>query len=158
MSGNQTLVDLDNAREEEQVQVMEQLLADDACPFCEEKLGKYHRQDILRTGKYWLLTKNQWPYENTKHHLLLIYRGHVVDLSEAEPAAGQELLEMAQWAQQQFNITGGGLVLRFGDTNFSAGSVQHLHAQLVQPDLAAENYQPVRIKLGKSPEKLKDYQ
>jgi len=34
--------------------------------------------------------------------------------------------------------------------------VAHLHAQLVMPDLADKDYQPVRIKIGKSVNQLKN--
>lgn len=147
-------VDLDNARKEDQRAVMEQIIQDDACPFCLENLRRYHTQPILKEGAYWLLTPNQWPYAHTKVHLLAIYKTHAEKLSDLDPAAGAELLELLQWAERELKVPGGGFVIRFGDTNHSAGSVVHLHAQFIQPDLNDPEYEPVRVKLGKRKEQL----
>ncbi len=147
-------VDLDNAREEEQFKVMEQIIQDDNCPFCLDNLTKYHKQPILKQGKFWVLTANQWPYEHTKVHLLAIYLQHIESLSEVDPASGVELFEMMQWAVQEYQVPGGAFAMRFGDTNYSAGSVVHLHAQFIQPNLEDPEYQPTRFKIGKRPEQL----
>ncbi len=143
-------VDLENARLDEQRQVMREIIDADHCPFCRENLEKYHKEPILREGEYWLVTKNQWPYNFTRVHLLFIYKTHVTHLPEMAPAAGQELIELAQWAQAEYDVPGGGLAMRFGDTDHSAGTVAHLHAQFLVPDLEAPGFQPVRIKIGKS--------
>jgi len=142
-------VDLDNARLDEQLQVMQEIIGADHCPFCLENLQKYHKQPILKDGQFWILTKNQWPYEHTKVHLLAIYKEHAVDLSELKPEAGTELLEMMQWAQTEYQVPGGAMAMRFGDTDYSAGTVAHMHVQFIMPDLESPGYEPVRIKVGK---------
>jgi len=142
-------VDLDNAREDEQKQVMKDIINADHCPFCLENLNKYHKQPIIKEGKYWLLTQNQWPYKHTRHHLLVIYKQHATDLSELDIESGKELLEFVAWAQKEFKISGGGFAMRFGDTNYSAGTINHIHVQFIQPDIKKPDFSPVRIKLGK---------
>jgi diadenosine tetraphosphate (Ap4A) HIT family hydrolase len=142
-------VDLDNARVDEQRQVMQEIIDADHCPFCSENLAKYHTQPILKEGKFWLVTTNQWPYTFTKLHLLFIHKNHITTLQEMDPAAGKELIELAQWAEAAYQVPGGGLAMRFGDTDYSAGTVAHLHAQFLVPDIEAEGYEPVRIKIGK---------
>lgn len=158
MSNNQTKstnqVDLDNSRLDEQREVMRQILADESCPFCLENIRKYHKQVISKDGKYWMLTPNQWPYKHTKVHFLAIYKKHAETLSEIDPESGNELLEMMQWVQKEYQVPGGGWAMRFGDTNYSGGTVNHIHVQFVQPDLDDPEYVPVRIKLGKNPELL----
>ena len=144
------VVDLDNFREPEQLKVMQQIAQEGSCPFCMEEFAKHQTEETLFDGKYWLLPYNRWPYKNTKVHLLAIYKEHAEHISEIDPAAGAELIEVFQWAASHFDVPGGGFVMRFGDTNYSAGSVQHLHAQFIQPDIDAVEYQPVRVKLGKS--------
>ncbi len=145
------VVDLENYRCDEQLALMKTIAESGECPFCMENFGQHQVDETLFDGTYWLLTYNRWPYKNTKVHLLAIYKEHAEDLHEVEPAAGQELIEIFQWAAAHFQVPGGGFVMRFGDTNFSAGSVQHLHAQFIQPDIEAKQYAPVRVKLGKSP-------
>ncbi len=144
-------IDIDNAREKDQVEVMEKIMANDECPFCLENLKKYHKQPILKEGKYWLLTANQWPYPNTRVHLLAIYTQHVEKLADLDPAAGEELIELMQWAEKEYEAEGGGWAMRFGDTDYSAGTVAHIHVQFLVPDIHAPNYneKPVKIKIGK---------
>lgn len=147
---NREFVDLDNARVTEQRQVMEQIIKDDNCPFCEAHLRKYHKEPILKEGKFWILTKNQWPYEHTKLHILAISKKHAEKLEELDPEAGRELFEFFQWTEKEYQVPGGGFAMRFGDTDYSAGTVNHLHAQFIEPDLADSSYEPVRFKIGKS--------
>lgn len=141
-------INLNSARLDEQTEVMEEIQADGACPFCQENLQRYHKKPILKNGKFWTVTYNQWPYENTKIHLLLIYKEHAVKLSELDPAAGSELIQIVQEFEKENNIAGGGVIIRFGDTDHSAGSVNHLHAQLIVPNIDNKNFIPVRVKLG----------
>lgn len=143
-------VDIGNARVDEQRDVMQQIITDGVCPFCRENLSEYHKLPILKETEHWLLTNNQWPYKHTKHHFLAIYKEHVEHLSGLEPQAGAELLELAQWLEAEHSFPGGGLVMRFGDTKHSAGTVLHIHAQLLVPDVDHPNYmeKPVRVKIG----------
>lgn len=151
---SQQYVDLDNARQQDQAQVMKDIIDAGHCPFCEQNLRRYHRQPIIKETRHWLLTPNQWPYEYTKYHWLAIYREHVTDLQSIEPIAGQELIELFAWLEKKYQLPGGGWCMRFGDSNYSAGSVNHIHAQFIIPDITVDGYQPVRVKLGKSPDKL----
>ena len=148
-------IDIDNARVSEQVAVMEQIMTAGECPFCLDNLHKYHRAPILKEGKYWIVTKNYWPYQNTKVHLLAIYKQHVENLAGLDPASGVELLELMAWAEKEFEAPGGGWAMRFGDTDYSAGTVAHIHAQFLVPDIHAPGYElkPVRFKIGKILEK-----
>lgn len=145
----QNFVDLDNARKDDQKQVMQNIISAGHCPFCMENLKKYHKQEILKDGKYWILTFNQWPYDFTKLHLLLILKEHAENLSDLDPKAGQEMIKFLAWAEKKFDVKGGGIGFRFGDTNYSAGTVKHLHAQFIVPDIDDPTFQPVKIKIGK---------
>ena len=148
-------INLDQARSDHQRSVMEQIQKDDVCPFCSENLSKYHKNPILKEGKYWLLTKNQWPYENVKHQLLAIHKTHIEHISELEPAAGSELIELFAWATKEFNIPGGAVAIRFGSNpelgNYGS-SVLHLHAHLIEPDLANPAGEKIKFKIGQPKE------
>lgn len=148
-------VNVNNARKDEQIEVMQKIAAEGHCPFCEENLRLYHQQPILKEGHFWLVTLNQWPYEHTKHHLLLIYRQHATCLADLDPAAGEELFTFARELEKEYQIAGGGLAMRFGDTDYSAGTVNHVHVQLIATDAMAKDFEPVRIKLGLQWEKRK---
>lgn len=131
---------MDNIRREDQKKVMDEIAEQKHCPFCPENLFKYHKKPIIKEGKYWVLTDNQWPYEKTKHQLLAIYRSHIEHISEMEPAAGAELIELFKEEAIKRNVTGGGIAIRFGSNpehGSYGNSVLHIHAHLIEPDLEA---------------------
>lgn len=142
-------VDLDNAREDEQRRVMEKIIEEGHCPFCPENLTLYHKLSPEIQGKYWTVTKNQWPYKNTKFHYLAILKRHAEMISELEKEEGSELVELLGKLEKKLKPHGGAFALRFGDTAHSAGTVRHLHAQYLVPDIDQENFEPIRFKIGK---------
>ena len=147
-SNKNAFINLNNARETQQIKIMQKIADQAHCPFCSENLRLYHQQPLLHEGQYWLVTNNQWPYQHTKHHLLIIYKEHATKLADLTNAAGNELFAIVKKLEQQFDFEGGGLALRFGDTDFSAGTVNHLHVQLIVPDALAKDFEPVKVKLG----------
>jgi diadenosine tetraphosphate (Ap4A) HIT family hydrolase len=145
--------DADNARKEDQKQVMQEILAAEHCPFCPEQLAKYHHQPNLKDGQYWIITPNQWPYDNTQYHWLAILKEHKERFNELTAAESAELFQLLGELEAEYGIVGGGLGIRFGDTDYSAGTVRHLHAQYIIPDILKPDFQPVRLKIGKQWEK-----
>ncbi len=143
-------------RREDQRKVMEEIEKNDHCPFCPENLSKYHKKPILKEGKFWLLTENQWPYENTKHQLLAIYKTHIEHIKDIDPQAAAELFQMFKDESIKRGVVGGGIAMRFGsspDGNYGS-SVLHLHAHLFEPDLKAlKSDEAWRFKFGQP----KDY-
>ncbi len=148
-----TFVDIDNSRVDEQRRVMATIIDNAECPFCTTNLVKYHKQPILLDGTYWLATTNQWPYEHTKHHLMVILKTHKEMLSELTAEEGAELILRLGALQTKYQMPGGGMSMRFGDMLYSAGTVKHLHAFLIQPDATAPDFEPVRVKFGKTRKK-----
>ncbi len=148
-------VDLDNAREDEQREIMQQIIDADHCPFCMENFIKYNHQPIIKENQHWFLVHNKWPYKNTQHHLLAILKAHKENLTELTPAEGADLIKLMGFAQEYTHAPGGGFAMRFGNTDYSAGTVSHLHAQFIIPDIDALDFKPTRFKLGKDKEKRK---
>ena len=146
-----TFVNLENARHDEQRAVMEVIAAAGVCPFCPDQLKKFHSKPVLRETKHWMLTENQWPYENTRIHLLAIYKTHAEKLKDLNPNAGRELLDLMSWAEKKYRVKGGGFGVRFGDPKYNGGTVKHLHAQFIVADTtdpSDPHYKPVRLRLG----------
>lgn len=132
-------INLSTVRREDQRAVMDEIAKQGHCPFCVENLEKYHKNPILKEGKYWFLTENQWPYEKVKHQLLAIYKTHIESITEMDPEAGAELISLFAEEAKKRNIEGGGVAIRFGsspDGNYGS-SVLHIHAHLIEPDLNA---------------------
>lgn len=149
---------MSSVRREDQKKVMEEIKKEGHCPFCRENLEKYHKNPILKEGKFWILTENQWPYEKIKHQLLAIYKTHIEHIKEIDPQAGAELFEMFKEESEKRSIPGGGLAIRFGSNpekgNYGS-SVLHIHAHLVEPDLEKlEETEAWKFKFGE-PENYK---
>jgi len=151
------LVNLKNVRSDEQRKIMEQIVTDNVCPFCPEYLNRYHKNPILTEGKYWLITDNQWPYKNTKHQLLAIYKTHKEHLSELDPESGKELFELFGKISKERNMSGGAVTLRFGSSPYGnyGSTVKHIHAHLIEPDLQNEEREAIKFKIG-DPNNRKD--
>lgn len=151
MTDENPFVNLENARLLEQTEVMETILNSGECPFCPENLEKYHKPPIILHGSHWVLTENQWPYRNTRVHLLAIHRRHVEKLLDLDSEDWSSLGVLMAWAENHFKIVGGGMVMRFGNPAHNGGTVRHLHAQLLVAEITDkknERYTPVRIKIG----------
>lgn len=146
-------LDLDNARHNDQKAVMQKWLDNGQSPFMPENIDQ-QVQPILYQGKFWYVIKNRWPYLNTREHFLIIANQYWTALAQITPAASQELITIAQKLAQENQVQGGALCLRFGDTNYSGGTVDHLHWQFIVPDLDADNYERVHFAIGKKREKL----
>ncbi len=145
-----SFVNLENARKTEQLAVMQRIQDRGECPFCAENLRKEHKNPILSESKHWILTHNQWRYDEAQLHLLLISTVHARNLNDLPSEAGKELLEALQWAEKRFNITSGGVAIRFGDIRYNGATIDHLHAHLIVPFQNPESadYKPVRFKIG----------
>ncbi|QQS19564.1 HIT domain-containing protein [Candidatus Saccharibacteria bacterium] len=141
-------VNLDNARHDDQRQVMQNIKEAEVCPFDEEHLAKYHKLPVLRQGKYWSITANQWPYEYTQIHLLAIARKHVESIEQLPDGAGEELFGHVSWAIKKYHVDFGGLAMRFGDVKHNGASVNHLHAHLIVPNKDKPADAKVRFKIS----------
>jgi diadenosine tetraphosphate (Ap4A) HIT family hydrolase len=135
---------------------MDEIAKQGHCPFCAENIDKYHKNPILKEGKYWLLTDNQWPYPKVKHQLLAIYKTHIEHIKEMDAEAGAELITLFKEETLKRNIPGGGIIIRFGSDpkggNYGS-TVLHIHAHLIEPDLdalgEAESFK-FKVKIGQS--------
>ncbi len=144
-------ITLSTVRREDQRAVMEEIKKEGHCPFCRENLEKYHKAPILKEGKFWIFTDNQWPYEKIKHQLLAIYKTHVEHIKDIDPEAGAELFAFFSEEARKRNIVGGGLAMRFGSSEHGnyGSSVLHIHAHLIEPDLEAlEELEAWKFKFG----------
>jgi diadenosine tetraphosphate (Ap4A) HIT family hydrolase len=148
MRDKDKFVNLNNARYDEQRQVMQNIEKNQECPFCPENLSKYHKKEIVKRGKFWVLTYNQWPYKYTDIHLLAIATYHAEKLSELKEGAFDELQELMVWAERKYNIVTGGFAMRFGDVSSNGATVDHLHAHLIVPSKDKPKDEKVRFKIS----------
>lgn len=146
---NHSGLNLKHARTPEQIALMQKIIDDGVCPFCKENFAKYHPKPILKETDYWFFTENMSPYKGTKHHFIFVYKpAHITKLSKVLPEALTDLFSLVNWAIVEYNIPGGSLFMRFGDTHYTGSSVEHLHAHLLMGDVDAPGHEAVRVKLG----------
>ncbi len=148
MKKNNTFVNLNNARLDEQRRVMQDIEKNQECPFCPNNLGKYHKNEIIRKSKNWVLTKNQWPYKYTDIHLLAIATYHAEKLSDLHVGAFNELQEHMIWAENKYNVIAGGIAMRFGDTSNNGATVNHIHVHLIVPSADKPSDEKIRFKIS----------
>jgi ATP adenylyltransferase len=137
-----------HARTKFQRDVMRRIARDKVCPFCMKHFLKYHTKPILRSGKYWVLTENFQPYEGSKHHLLAVSKKHTTHFGKLPSAAQAELFGLMAAELKKRKVPGGALFMRFGDTDYTGGSVEHLHAQLVSGAKRGKGKETLTIYLG----------
>lgn len=112
------------------------IVKDKVCPFCvdfskKKDIFKYHTKPILFHGTHWIVTENFDPYKGTKHHFMFVHRKHIVSFSELKPAALKELVSLTKKLEEKFLLPAGVFLFRFGDTNYTGGSVDHFHGHFV---------------------------
>lgn len=127
----QKQVIMKHGRTEEQKRVMQRIERDGVDPFDWDLIPEYHYSPVLRKGTYWLITPNDYPYEGTLLHLLLIYRDAVRSPTGTAPEAWTELREHIVWIEEEFSVKGGSLLMRFGDPLLTGASVGHLHLHVI---------------------------
>jgi dihydrofolate reductase/diadenosine tetraphosphate (Ap4A) HIT family hydrolase len=131
LSRRGNFVHREHSRSEKQANLLEKIVDDDVCPFCPENILSYHEKPILMNGKYWMVTENSHPYENTRIHLLLIHKEHLTKPFEASDAAQKELMSLVRSLTRIYGVVGGSLLWRFGEMSYSGASVDHLHLHFV---------------------------
>ncbi len=121
-----------HARSPEKKNVLEDLQSRGVCNFCQgEHFLEGHSSPVLIETKHWVATKNRWAYEGATSHLLVINKEHLTTVTELSSDAWEDLQKITLKLVEEFNITGGTFLLRFGDMRFNGSTVQHLHAQIV---------------------------
>ncbi len=147
MSDADRLYHLPAARSEDQRAYMEGLEAAGVCVFCPEHFEAYHREPIAFSGEHWYVTENDYPYEGTAAHYLIVPHAHVTSFDELPDAAGAELWAIKRTLKERLAPLAVATVERSGDMRYNGGSVAHLHTHFVA--LAAEPDATVRFRVSR---------
>jgi diadenosine tetraphosphate (Ap4A) HIT family hydrolase len=135
---------LGNARHDEQIRQMRQLEAEGVCLFCPPNLEREQR--VVHRSEHWSVTPNEFPYRGTAVHLLLVPDEHVTDLADLSPTVHQDFWAALRWARDEYRLEHYGLAARNGASEFTGGTIRHVHVHLLQGD--PESPEPVRVKLS----------
>jgi diadenosine tetraphosphate (Ap4A) HIT family hydrolase len=130
------------------VEVLNAIIAEGFCPFCEEHLMKHHPKPILFRSECWLATENGWPYDGTLFHFLLIPKRHFERMEDMSAEEWADLRMVYQKIVQEHSIPGSSFWIRSGSTEHTGASVGHLHANIVSGGSRSEGDEPLRTILG----------
>jgi diadenosine tetraphosphate (Ap4A) HIT family hydrolase len=128
------LYNLDAARSPEQRRYMEELEAAGVCIFCPEHVAAQQRAPVEHSGRHWYVKRNDYPYEGTAAHYLIVSQLHVVSFEELPDEAGAELWAIKRSLKAELAPIALATVERSGDMLCNGGSVAHLHTHLVALD------------------------
>lgn len=127
---------------------MAKILAEGICPFCPKYLEKYHDNPIEKKGKWWSITRNDYPYEGSTLHYLFIYKRHIENASEISTPAFAELINHIKQLIKKYKLPAGSLVMRFGDSDYTSASVTHLHAHLIVGGKKSKDKEELNVPVG----------
>jgi diadenosine tetraphosphate (Ap4A) HIT family hydrolase len=130
--------------------LMVKQLQEGTCPFCQIDPAV---NIVLYENDSWRAWIN--PVAGKKHqklHLVIPNKRHITHINEMTLRDGARLMEVFSWATAYFDLwdKGGGVVMRFGDPRFNAGTIRHLHANIQIPDGTGK----LDVTFAKDPEKI----
>lgn len=136
MKKNNKVVDTRHAKSGQYGRVLQKIAKKGKCPFCPAQLRKNQKPiiEIKRVGN-WFLTPNNYSYQNARIKLMIIGDRHSQNFSELTAKDFREVVQLVNWAIKKYDIQGGGLAIRFGETKFTGATVCHLHFHLISPTL-----------------------
>lgn len=129
--GQYKYIDPRNTREQEQLDVMIRNETQGKDPLAFENIDP--EQEVLAKKKYWYVTKNRYPYKDIDYHIAIFAMEDVYDISEMSPEMWAELQEIWNELREKYELPGGALCFRFGDTLRSGASLKRVHAHIIVP-------------------------
>jgi ATP adenylyltransferase len=140
--------ELRHARVEAQKAKMEKLIAEGICAFCDEHFEDFHDNPVEFRTEHWIVSKNDYPYERTTLHLLLVSRKHVMAFGELSPEARADFMEAIAEIEKRWKLPSYAVGIRVGEPERNGGSVEHLHAHVIVGDTDDPAHEPVRFKMS----------
>ncbi|MBX4198141.1 hypothetical protein KW782_02280 [Candidatus Parcubacteria bacterium] len=122
---------------------MTQTVGEGTCMFC--NINRKINPVDLGENDTCRIFENAWPYPGHAWHLVLATKLHWTELSHVTNQGAIELMQLAVQMVKQYEIPGGAHVLRFGDHDYNAGTLRHLHFQTQGPNLLQHAF----VTLGK---------
>jgi ATP adenylyltransferase len=135
------LYDLSAARSDDQRRYMDELEASGICIFCSED----HRAPVELSGTHWYVVENDYPYEGTRAHYLIVPHAHVSSFDELPDEAGADLWAMKRELRERLDPVAVATVERSGDMRYNGGSVAHLHVHFVALETAPSRTVKFRV-------------
>lgn len=139
------------ARNQEQLLKMQDLESKGICIFCWEYVNKEANNGAEYESSNWYVKKNDFPYKNTKLHLLVIPKEHFKTVSELPEEVRREFLDIIAKIEKDHHLNSFAVGIRSGDMRFNGGTIEHLHAHIVVGKPRPGDSEPVRFKMSSYP-------
>lgn len=142
---------LEHARRPDQREDMENIAERDICFMCPAHITEFYeeRNGLIEEGEHSYLVYNGYPYENTEHHLMAIPKEHITTLGAMNSEFLLEALDFFRWWEQEHEISGGAIAMRFGDPAETGATAHHTHIHFIVPskDIGPED-KPVKFRMS----------
>jgi ATP adenylyltransferase len=139
------------ARTDAQAKRMKDLEKRNVCAFCRENIETETTSPIEIETKNWVVKESDYPYERTKHHLLIISKTHAKSVTGLSKAAQDEFLPLIAKIEKFYKLPSYAVAMRAGDMHYNGGSVEHIHAHVITGDTEHPDPDPVRFKVSSRP-------
>ncbi len=151
---SEKLQDLSNTREVMQRQIMEELAQTGECFLCEDVIARISEKykgvatAPFYHGNHWFIKDNDFPYEGSKLHLLIVPKRHVSKLEDLSPAEFLELQQMIMWVNTTYDVPGAALFIRYGETSYTGATLSHMHFHVMHGVEKQDGTEAILVKLG----------
>lgn len=140
-------MNFDNAREKEQLRRMKECALNNKCYLCPPINSA---SVIAHRGNHWFIMKNDFPYEGSEHHYLIVSTKHMTALADISPEAQLELFQMVEHLRKTIQgVSGFSFFVRSGDLSYTGATIDHLHFHFLvggkRQDKASEK---LKVSLG----------
>nr|AIA16268.1 HIT domain protein [uncultured bacterium]AIA16316.1 HIT domain protein [uncultured bacterium] len=139
------------ARVPAQLKRMQDLDKRAVCAFCRENVETETTSVIEFETEHWIVKANDYPYERTKLHLLLIAKSHARTVTDLSPEAQADFLPLVARVERHYKLPSYAVAMRSGDFTYNGGTVDHLHAHIIVGDPKHPDPDPVRFKVSSRP-------
>lgn len=124
-------IDPRNARSQDQLDVMLENEYAGKDPLALENVDD--EQEIVMQKKYWYVTKNRYPYADIEYQFVVFALGEVYDIGEMSAKMWAELQQIWNELREEYQLPGGAMCFRFGDTFRSKASLKRVHCHIIVP-------------------------
>jgi diadenosine tetraphosphate (Ap4A) HIT family hydrolase len=135
----------DTARNKEQTRRMRECQKNNICYLCNRIATK---SLITHEGKYWFIIENDFPYEGSVHHYLIISKRHTTRTTDLSKDEWLEKIKMLKWLEKYLGVNGFSEFSRNGDMMYTHASLDHLHFHFLVGDKKQNNSEKIKVTLG----------
>lgn len=139
-----------NARSPAQLAEMKRLDATGVCLFCPDYLASHPVQRTLFSTSHWTATPNEFPYQGTSLHVLLVPHEHAADLLELSEQVRSDFWVALARLAERYDLRHYGLGVRNGDCRYTGATIAHVHAHVLV-SATGPGAAPVRMRFSGRP-------